>query len=158
MCYIEQPIIFPVNIYLSKVINTNNTKRCEICSKLTIKTPERRQWRHSDVFIVNSEHISHIFSVFLLLTLKCYLGWLQDAKHKDVLFSFDKWQISTFLFVPDFPVTEFHAGFEIRRESTGLTGARIGQNHSTSLFRFASNCCNNLLLNNGTTPAFYFLW
>ena len=68
MCYIEQPIIFPVNIYLSKVINTNNTKRCEICSKLTIKTPERRQWRHSDVFIVNSEHISHIFSVFLLLT------------------------------------------------------------------------------------------
>ena len=26
--------------------------------KLTIKTPERRQWRRSDVFIVNSEHIS----------------------------------------------------------------------------------------------------
>ena len=30
-----------------------------ICSKLTIKTPERRKWRRSDVFIVNSEHISH---------------------------------------------------------------------------------------------------
>ena len=25
--------------------------RCEICSKLTIKIPERRQWRRSDVFI-----------------------------------------------------------------------------------------------------------
>ena len=24
---------------------------CEICSKLTIKTPERRQWRRSGVFV-----------------------------------------------------------------------------------------------------------
>ena len=30
---------FPVGIYLLKV-NNRNTKRCEICSKLTIKTPE----------------------------------------------------------------------------------------------------------------------
>ena len=27
---------------------------------LTIKTPERRQWRRSGVFIVNFEHISHL--------------------------------------------------------------------------------------------------
>ena len=26
------------------------------CSKLTIKTPERRHWRRSGVFIVNFEH------------------------------------------------------------------------------------------------------
>ena len=25
--------------------------------KVTIKTPERRQWRHSGVFIVNCEHV-----------------------------------------------------------------------------------------------------
>ena len=37
--------------------------------KLTIKTPERRQWRRSGVFIVNCEHISHFLLVFLLLTL-----------------------------------------------------------------------------------------
>ena len=37
------------------------SKRCEICSKLTIKTPERRQWRRSGVFI-NFNHISHLFS------------------------------------------------------------------------------------------------
>ena len=43
--------------------------RCEICSKLIIKTPERRQWRRSDVFIVNFENISHLLLVFLLLTL-----------------------------------------------------------------------------------------
>ena len=29
------------NIYLLKVINRNASKRCEICSKLTIKTPRR---------------------------------------------------------------------------------------------------------------------
>ena len=41
----------------------------EMCSKLTIKTPERHHWRHFDVFIVNFEHISHLVLVFLLLTL-----------------------------------------------------------------------------------------
>ena len=33
--------INPVNIYLFKVNNRNTRKRCEICSKLTIKTPEQ---------------------------------------------------------------------------------------------------------------------
>ena len=33
----------PSDIYLFKVNNRNTTKRYEICSKLTIKTPERRQ-------------------------------------------------------------------------------------------------------------------
>ena len=37
-----------------------------------MKTPERRQRRRSGpgVFIVNFGHISHLFLVFLLLTLK----------------------------------------------------------------------------------------
>ena len=38
-------------------------------SKLTTKTRERRQRRHSGVFIVNFESISHLFLAFLLLTL-----------------------------------------------------------------------------------------
>ena len=50
---------YPANIYLFKVINRNARKRCEICSKLTIKTPERRQWRRSSIFI-NFEHITHL--------------------------------------------------------------------------------------------------
>ena len=45
------PLTF--NIYLYKVSNRNSRKRCEICSKNTIKAPERRQWRRSGVFIVN---------------------------------------------------------------------------------------------------------
>ena len=35
----------PAGNYLLKVNNRNTRKRCEICSKLTIKTPERRHWR-----------------------------------------------------------------------------------------------------------------
>ena len=50
-------------------IETLEQARCEICSKLTIKIPERRQWRRSGIFIVNFEHISHLALVFLLLTL-----------------------------------------------------------------------------------------
>ena len=34
--------IFPAGIYLLKVNNRNNRTRWEICSKLTIKIPERR--------------------------------------------------------------------------------------------------------------------
>ena len=56
----------PANIYLFKVNNRNTRKRCEICLKLTIKTRERRR---SDVFIVNFEHISYLFIMFVLLTL-----------------------------------------------------------------------------------------
>ena len=74
----------PVGIYLLKVNYRNTRTRCEICSKLTIKTPEQRQWRRSGVFIVNFEHIqwrrsgvfivnfehiSQLVLVFLLLTL-----------------------------------------------------------------------------------------
>ena len=44
-------LICPANIYLFKVIDVYFV------------------WRHSDVFIANFEHISHLFLVFLLLTL-----------------------------------------------------------------------------------------
>ena len=60
---------YQAGIYLLKVNNRNTRTRCEICSKLTIKTPERRQWHLSGVFVVEFEHISHFVPVFLLLTL-----------------------------------------------------------------------------------------
>ena len=80
----------PVGIYLFKV---NKGNVCEICSNLTVKTPERRQkwsdtlkqfignswrivwmyltifWRRSGVFIASFEQISHMAMVFSLLTL-----------------------------------------------------------------------------------------
>ena len=61
--------MFPAEIYLLKVNNRNSRARCEICSKLTINIPQRRQWRRSGIFIVNFEQISHLALVFLLLTL-----------------------------------------------------------------------------------------
>ena len=42
---------------------------CEIYSKLTVTTPERRHRRRSVVVIVNFEHISDLALVFLFLTL-----------------------------------------------------------------------------------------
>ena len=59
----------PAVNYVFKVSNRNTRTRSEICSKLTIKTPERYHWRRSDFFIVNFEHISHHVLLFLLLTL-----------------------------------------------------------------------------------------
>ena len=56
-------------IQLFKFNNKNTRKRREICSKLTIMTPEWLQWRCSGVFIINLEHIPYLFLVLLLLTL-----------------------------------------------------------------------------------------
>ena len=63
----------PAGIYLLKVNNRNTRTRCEICSKLTMKTPERLQWRCSGRRIVNFEHVSHLVLVLLLLTLNLQL-------------------------------------------------------------------------------------
>ena len=62
-------IIIPVGNYMFKVSNRNTRPRCEVCSKLTINTPEQRHWRRSCVFIVNFEYISHLVQGFLVLTL-----------------------------------------------------------------------------------------
>ena len=62
--------------------NRNTRDRCELCSKLTIKTQERPHWGCSGGFIVNFEHIQHLFLVFLLLTLtkKMSTGILSTVK------------------------------------------------------------------------------
>ena len=47
----NKPLIFyplnPTGIYMLKVNNKKTKIRCEICSKLTIKTPERSQWHRN---------------------------------------------------------------------------------------------------------------
>ena len=63
----------PANIYLFKINERNTRKRCEIYSKLTIKTPEWRYWRCFGVFIFNFELIPHLFLLFLLLDLIMHL-------------------------------------------------------------------------------------
>ena len=47
-------------VYLFKTNNRNITKRCKICSTLTIKTPKGRQWRRFSICIVNFEYSSQL--------------------------------------------------------------------------------------------------
>ena len=63
----KQPI-FLTPFYAMRLLhaNTRSTVRWEICSKLTTKTPKQS---HSGVFIVNFEQITHLSSVFVMLTL-----------------------------------------------------------------------------------------
>ena len=63
------PLCFPASKYVLKVNKINTRKRCEICSKLTIKKLEGRRRCLSGMFIVNFEHVSLLFPLFLLLTL-----------------------------------------------------------------------------------------
>ena len=72
---------YPVNIYLLRVNNRNIRARCEMCSKVTIKTSEQRQWHHSGAFIVNFEHISHLFLVFLLSSLNMLTIFTKSLHH-----------------------------------------------------------------------------
>ena len=58
-----------INKYMLKAAMEPLEKTCKICSKVTIKTAERRYWRRSGVFYVNFDHNSHLFLVFLLFTL-----------------------------------------------------------------------------------------
>ena len=60
--------LFSTSIYLFKG-NNENTRTCEIISKLTINEPERRHWCRSGVFTFNFELISDIVLLFPLLTL-----------------------------------------------------------------------------------------
>ena len=62
----------PADIFLLKLNKRNIRTKCEICSKLVIKTPEQRQWR-SGIFIVNFEHILQLVLVSPLLTLNMEL-------------------------------------------------------------------------------------
>ena len=57
---------FPVNIYLFKVKYRITRKKCEVCPKLKIKTPEQRQ------------HTSHLFLVFLLLNLRVNVRFVHN--------------------------------------------------------------------------------
>ena len=59
----------------------------EICSNLTIKTPEQRHRRHSGVFIVKFQHISCIAPVspLLTLTMKLTMKLLKTGTYRKVI-------------------------------------------------------------------------
>ena len=62
----------------------------EICSKFTIKAPQRRHWRLSDVFIINFERISHIVVVFPLFPLSKDIDMFEDQSKTSQKPNFNK--------------------------------------------------------------------
>ena len=66
--------VYPANKCMLKVNNANTRRRGEMCSKLTIKTPELHLWRHPVVFIVGFEYVSHILVFLWMWTGKYLLG------------------------------------------------------------------------------------
>ena len=77
---------YPTDIYLLKVNDRNTRKRCEICSKLTIKAPDTiwflycSLWTHfttcSSVFIVNFEQVN-----------PGWIGWLKRENFWELVLS-----------------------------------------------------------------------
>ena len=57
-----------VDNYMFQVNNRNTRTMYEICSKLTIKTPERRHWRHLGVFVVNIEEVNSGWALIIELS------------------------------------------------------------------------------------------
>ena len=69
--------------YLFKVINRNTRTKCEICLKLTMKTPKRRCWRRFGVFNVNYEDISHLCSSVSIANFEqVNTGWVVFSRIK----------------------------------------------------------------------------
>ena len=58
--------IYPAGNYMFKVNNRNSRTRCELCSKLTIKIPERRHDVVLVSLLITLKHISHVVLVFIL--------------------------------------------------------------------------------------------
>ena len=58
-----------------KVNNRKTRIRCEICSNLTIKTTERRQWRLSGVLMLSLNNFTPCSSVSIVNFEQVNAGW-----------------------------------------------------------------------------------
>ena len=58
-----------LNFFGNETSQQSTTQLLTVFTKSYILPSRQLHWRHSGVFIVNFERISHIFLVFLLLTL-----------------------------------------------------------------------------------------
>ena len=64
---------YPVGIYLLKVNDRNTRTRCEICSKLIIKTPERR---HSCIYCQLWAYLTPCYIVSIVNFEHAIAGWV----------------------------------------------------------------------------------
>ena len=63
-----------------KVNNRNTRTSGDICAKLTMKTSEGRQWRSSDVFIVDFEYVSIVIVEYVSIVNfeQVNAGWVSS--------------------------------------------------------------------------------
>ena len=64
--------IFPAGIVLLKVNNANTRTVCGICSKLTIQTPERRQWLMVVTSTSDMAFLHYLFKHYMLIVDTAY--------------------------------------------------------------------------------------
>ena len=73
---------FPASNYMFKVNHRNSRTRCEICSKLTIKVPERCQFCRLGWNLPNYLTTWKLFfSFFFLIRVYSMQGWTATTRH-----------------------------------------------------------------------------
>ena len=70
-------IPMPKMIYLFKVNSRNTRRRCEICSKLTIKITERRHWHRWGVVTFNFNMFSFLWWIMCQMCSKLTINHLR---------------------------------------------------------------------------------
>ena len=86
----------PANTSLLNTPIKTLEKKCEICSNLTIKTREWRHWRPSGVFIVNFEHISHLFLAVSRVAVLFRTFWVFSTSGALLFWTGSFWGINHF--------------------------------------------------------------
>ena len=76
-------MIIPACIYIFKVNNKNTERRCQ--SNSTLKTPEQRHWRCSDICIAKLLTLNRSRALFW-----CFYCWLSTSKCALVLQPFER--------------------------------------------------------------------
>ena len=85
--YLNTPL--PAGIYLLKVGNRNTETTCKICSKLTIKTLDRRHWYCSNFVVSNFVRVLLTLKMLLPVGLALPKDWLWiKAKSNECVLKF----------------------------------------------------------------------
>ena len=78
---------YSVSIYLFRVNNRNTRSKYELCSKLTVKTPERR-WRRSSVLLLTPSIVHTLFLYFC-----CWLWTSKYGLDKRLFIKLTTWNL-----------------------------------------------------------------
>ena len=78
---------YPAGNCMFKVNDRNTRTRCDICSKLTIKTPERCQWCRRCVLLLTLNIVTPCSSVSIVNFEQANTGWVTTVKYSTIKYS-----------------------------------------------------------------------